>query len=78
MTAEPQDLKVENSLLRATLFLATRVLKDYQDAQHYEIEDDDGRPMLEVMVPQSIRPRAADALARADRMLKEPEQGRTR
>jgi hypothetical protein len=57
-------------LLRASLWLTVRTLKDYQDAPHFEI-DDDGRPMLEVIVPESLR-------TRAEKMLKEPEQGRGR
>ena len=77
MTPEPRDQAVENALLRASLFLTARALKDYQDAPAFEI-DDDGRPMLEVIVPESLRTRAADALARAEKMLKEPEQGRGR
>jgi hypothetical protein len=44
------------------------------EAPHYEI-DDDGRPMLEVIVPESLRARTADALARAEKILKEPEPG---
>jgi hypothetical protein len=76
---EPQDLKVENALLRASLFLTARALKDYQDAPHSEIDDDvDGRRMVEVVVPESLRGRADDALARAEKMLKEPEKGRGR
>jgi hypothetical protein len=71
------DLSVENALLRGSLFLAARALRDYQDAPHFEI-DDDGRPMLEVIVPESLREKAADALSRADALLKEPEERRGR
>lgn len=77
MTSHPQDLRVENSLLRAALFLTARALKDYHDAPHFEI-DDAGRPMQEVIVPESLRERAAAALERADRILKEPDQGISR
>ena len=72
---EPQDLRIENALLRSSLWLAARTLKDYQDAPHFEI-DDDGRPMVEVIVPESLRTRAADALARAEKMLKDEGRGR--
>ena len=77
MTSDLQDLRVENGLLRAALFLTARALKDYHDAPHFEI-DDGGRPMQEVIVPESLRDRTAAALERADRILKEPEQGRSK
>jgi hypothetical protein len=73
MTDDPQQLKVENALLRGSLFLTARVLRDYHDARHTKI-DDDGIPMLQVTVHDLVRNRAAAALARADRMLK--DQGR--
>jgi hypothetical protein len=73
----PTDPAVEIALLRASLFLAARALKDYHDAPHFEI-DDGGRPMMEVIVPETLRWRAADALARAEKLLHEPEQGRGR
>jgi hypothetical protein len=76
-TPEPRDLAIENALLRSSLWLAARVLKDYQDAPAFEI-DDDGRPMLEVIVPESLRTRAADALARAEKMLKDEGRGNGR
>jgi hypothetical protein len=73
MTPEQrQDLQVENALLRGALWLAARSLKDYQEAPHFEI-DDDGRPMLEVIVPPALRDKAADALARADGLLRQKE-----
>lgn len=71
------DLRVENALLRSSLWLAARALRDYHDAPHFEIEGD-GPPMREVIVPETLRPRAADALVRAEKMLREPEQGRGR
>ena len=42
MTDERQDLKVENALLRASLWLTGRA-KDYHDSPHFEV-DDDGPP----------------------------------
>ena len=54
---------------------ATRVLKDYHDSKHGKTEDEG---MLSLTVPESLRTRAADALARAQQMLQEPEQGRGR
>jgi hypothetical protein len=74
---ERRGLQAENALLRGSLYLAARALKDYQDAPAFEI-DDDGRPMLEVIVSESLRTKAADALARAAKILKEPEQGHGR
>lgn len=71
------DLKVENAILRGNLRLTVNALRDYHDAPHFEI-DGDGPPMREVIVPETLRPRAADALARAEKMLQEPEQGRGR
>ncbi len=75
MTDEPQNLKVENALLRASLYLTARALKDYQDAPHFEI-DDGGRPMLEVIVSESLRAKAGEALAKAEKMLKDDGRGR--
>jgi hypothetical protein len=73
MTSSSQDIRVENALLRAALFLTARALKDYHDAPHFEI-DKDGRPVQEVIVPESLHDRAASALDRADRILNAPEQ----
>ena len=57
------------------LTLADRTaLKDYHDAPHFEI-DDDGRPMLEVIVPEALRGKAAEALAKAEKMLKDEGRG---
>jgi hypothetical protein len=69
MDDELQDLKVENALLHGCLYFTARRLKDYQDAPAFEI-DDDGRPMLEVIVPPSLREKSAEALADAQRMLR--------
>ena len=74
---EPRDLTVENALLRSSLCLAARALHDYHDAPHFEIEDD-GITKMEVIVAETLRPRAADALARAEKILKEPGQDRSR
>jgi len=74
MTDERQDLKVENALLRTSLWLTAQALKDYHDAPHRE-RDDAGRPMLEVVVPESLRAKAADALAKAEKMLKDEDWG---
>ena len=63
------QLRVENALLRGCLYLAARALKDYHDAPHFEI-DDDGTPKWEVIVPEPLRAKAADALERAQGMLK--------
>ena len=68
---EITDLKVSNSLLRGSLFLTTRALKDYHDANHVPMKNPD---MLRLTVPASYRERAADALVRADILLK--DQGR--
>jgi hypothetical protein len=73
------DTRVENSLLRVALGLAVRALKSYHDAPHFEIEDDhDGKARMEVIVPTDTREKAADALARAEGLLKgqEPARGR--
>ena len=66
------DLAVENALLRGSLFLAARALKDYQDAPHCKV--DVGK--LQLIVPASLREKAADALERAQGLLQEPERGR--
>lgn len=75
MTHEIQELKVENVLLRASLRLTANALHDYHTSKHIKTEDEG---MLALTVPESLRPRAADALDRADKMLKEPEKGRSR
>lgn len=76
MTDEPRDLAVENALLRALLWQTARRLKDYHDAPHFEI-DDDGKPMLEVIVPPSLRSKSAEVLAKAQTMLKDKGRGRS-
>ena len=45
---------MENALLRASLWLTARALKDYHDAPHVEV-DDGGRQMREVIVPEAPR-----------------------
>jgi hypothetical protein len=75
MTADQSDLRVENALLRGSLWLATRALRGYHDAPHFEI-DDHGVPKMEVIVQQGVREKAGDALERADRLLQAPERGR--
>ena len=80
MTTDPQpdpaqanqQLRIENSLLRASLFLTARALKDYHDSKHVKTEQEG---MVQLTVPESLRARAADALTRANRMLKEQEKG---
>lgn len=71
------DLAVENALLRSALWLAARTLRDYHDAPHFEIEGDEP-PRMEVIVPETLRHRAADALARANEILTEKDRGRGR
>ncbi|WP_020474492.1 hypothetical protein [Zavarzinella formosa] len=66
---DPQQTEVENALLRGTLFLTANALKEYHDAPHFEI-DDDGVPKVEVIVTELTRGKAADALKRADGILK--------
>lgn len=75
MTDEPRDLAVENALLRSCLWQTARRLKDYQDAPAFEIEDEE-TPALEVVVPASLRDKAAEALAKAQAMLKGQGRGR--
>jgi hypothetical protein len=69
MADEPTDLKVENALLRGLLWMTARRLQDYQQAPAFEI-DDDGSPALEVIIPASLREKAAEALEKAQQMLK--------
>jgi hypothetical protein len=75
MTPEARDLKAENAVLRGTLWMVARALRDYQDAPHVEI-DDDGRPMLKLIVSESLREKAKAAFDRAEKLLREPERGR--
>jgi hypothetical protein len=70
-----RDLAAENAILRGSLYLTARRLKDYQDAPAFEI-DDDGGPMLVVIVSPSLREEAAEALEKAQAMLK--DEGRFR
>lgn len=72
MTRDPQDLRIENTLLRSYLWQTARALKDYHDAEHRQGEDG----MLELTVPESLRERAGEALERAQRMLKDEGRGR--
>jgi hypothetical protein len=64
---EAEQLNVENSLLRGTLWLTARSLKDYRAALHVKAGDPE---MLELVVPATLPARADDALARADAMLR--------
>src|ERR1700735_3440716 len=41
---ERRDLMAENALLRGPLYLTARALKDYHDAPHFEIDDEDDVP----------------------------------
>lgn len=72
MIAEPRDQSVEIALLRASLFLTARALRDYRDSKHVKTED--GR--LQLVVLESLPVRAADALTRAEKMLKDQGRGR--
>lgn len=69
---EPLDPQVEIALLRGSLFLTARALKGYHDSRHSETKD--GQFML--TVPESLRTRAADALERAQKMLRDEGRGR--
>jgi hypothetical protein len=75
MTDEPRDLQVENALLRGSLYLTARALRDYLDARHTRVEHD-GRPMLQLTVPESIQTKAALELAKAQQMLQDEGRGR--
>ena len=71
-----QDMAVENALLRGELYLVMASLKRYHDAPHSEIEPDcDGTPLFDVVVSDETRKKAADAIARAERMLRERGEG---
>ncbi|HVS34105.1 MAG TPA: hypothetical protein VMS17_00905 [Gemmataceae bacterium] len=75
MTDEPRDMAIANALLRSLLWQIARRLKDYQDAPAFAIEDEE-TPALEVIVPASLREKAAEALAKAQAMLKGQGRGR--
>jgi hypothetical protein len=62
------DLSVENSLLRGSLWLTARALQNYHDAGHAKTDNPELR---QLKVPASYREKAADALARADAMLRD-------
>ncbi|WP_020469650.1 hypothetical protein [Zavarzinella formosa] len=66
---DPQQTEVENALLRGALFLTANALKEYHDAPHFEI-DDDGVPKMEVIVSEMTRGKAAEALLRANKLLR--------
>ena len=66
------ELRVNNALLRGSLFLTARRLKDYRDSRH--VKTDEG---FQLTVPESLPERADDALTRAHNLLKEPEPGRS-
>ena len=71
-TPAPEDaaaqLRVENALLRGSLWMTARRLKDYQDAPAAKL-DQDGREMLQVTIPSSLRESAAEALTKAQEIL---------
>jgi hypothetical protein len=71
-----RDLNIENALLRGALFLAVASLKRYHDAPHAEIERDGDIPMMEVIVPEGTREKAAEAIERSQGLLRGREQGR--
>lgn len=73
---EPRDMTVENALLRGALWLATRSLKRYHDAPASEIEMN-GTFMSQVVVPAETREKAADAIARAERLLCDRSEGQS-
>jgi len=75
VTDDPQQLRVEVALLRSSLWLSTRALEAYRDSPHKKIDVDD-RPMMEVIVPESLPDKAADAIARANKLLMDKPQGR--
>ena len=75
MTPESQDLKIENVILRGALAITAMSSKDYHDAKHVKTEDGF---VFELTVDESLRPRAKDALERAEKLLKEPEKGKGR
>ena len=58
------SLKVENALLRASLFLASRALKDYRDSKHVKTKDGEG---FQLTVPASLPERAETALEKGRR-----------
>jgi hypothetical protein len=62
---ERRDLQAENALLRGSLYLTARALKDYHDAPHIEIESEDDIPGMEVIIPASLREKASEALEKA-------------
>ncbi len=66
------QLRIENSLLRAALWLSSRALKDYSDAIHRKA-DQEG--MVQLTVPESLKARTGAALAKANQMLKDQDQG---
>jgi hypothetical protein len=63
-------------LLRSCLWITRQRLKEYHDAPHFEIESEDDIPGMEVIIPTSLREKAAEALEKAQQMLK--GQGRSR
>ncbi len=75
---ERRDRMAENSLLRGRLWITRQRLKEYHDAPHFEIEpaDEDDIPGMEVIVPASLREKAAEALEKAQAMLKGKGRGR--
>jgi hypothetical protein len=76
MTDETPDPNVEIALLRGCLWMTARRLKDYHDSPHFEIESEDDIPGMEVIVPASLREKAAEALEKAQQMLKGEGRGR--
>jgi hypothetical protein len=76
LTPNPKDVNVENAVLRGTLWLVASALRDYHETPHIEI-DKEGRPMLELIVPESLPEKAKEALERAKKILREPDRDRT-
>lgn len=75
MTDAPEndDLKVENAMLRGSLWLATRALKNYHDAPHTKADHPELR---QLKVPASYREKATDAITRAQSLLVDRGRGR--
>ncbi len=76
MTDEPRDLAAENAVLRGLLWQTARHLKAYHDTPNFEIEDEDDIAGMEVIVPASLREKAAEALEKVQAMLKGEGRGR--
>ncbi len=61
---------MENALLHPAPWLTARAIKDYHDPPNFEM-DEELREWLEMIVAESLRLKAEEASAKADRMLKD-------